>query len=89
MTSLLGSKYQIVTQDGAHVVLDNVPGSSDLAISAPEDSMTSEDLKSSEDAASVSLRGEKTADDYLFQIYVGSLTVVGLFVLFRMIRKSR
>jgi hypothetical protein len=32
---------------------------------------------------------EKTTDDYLFQFYLGSLTVVGLFVLFRMIQKSR
>ena len=31
---------------------------------------------------------EKTTDDYLFQFYLGSLTVVGLFVLFRMIQKS-
>ena len=32
---------------------------------------------------------EKTTDDYMFQFYLGSLTVVGLFVLFRMIQKSR
>ena len=31
---------------------------------------------------------EKTTDDYIFQFYLGSLTVVGLFVLFRMIQKS-
>ncbi len=32
---------------------------------------------------------EKTTDDYLFQVYLGSLTVVGLFILFRMIQKSK
>jgi len=32
---------------------------------------------------------EKTNDDYLFQFYLGSMTVVGLFVLFRMIQKSK
>lgn len=32
---------------------------------------------------------EKTTDDYLFQLYLGSLTVVGLFILFRMIQKSK
>jgi hypothetical protein len=31
---------------------------------------------------------EKTFDDYMFQAYVGSLTIVGLFVLFRFIQKS-
>jgi hypothetical protein len=35
------------------------------------------------------MKTEKTTDDYLFQFYLGSLTVVGLFVLFRMIQKSR
>lgn len=31
---------------------------------------------------------EKSFDDYMFHAYVGSLTIVGLFVLFRFIQKS-
>lgn len=31
---------------------------------------------------------EKNGDDYLFQFYMGSLTVVGLFILFRFIQKT-
>jgi hypothetical protein len=31
---------------------------------------------------------EKTSDDYLYQFYLGSITVVGLFILFRFIQKS-
>ena len=31
---------------------------------------------------------EKTTDDYVFQFYLGSLTVVGLFILFRFIQKT-
>ena len=37
----------------------------------------------------LSTQPEKTNDDYLFQFYLGSMTVVGLFVLFRMIQKSK
>ena len=31
---------------------------------------------------------EKTTDDYVFQFYMGSLTVVGLLILFRFIQKT-
>jgi len=31
---------------------------------------------------------EKDMDDYVFQFYMGSLTVVGLFILFRFIQKT-
>ena len=82
MTSLLGSNYQIITQDGAPIVLDNNDG-----LAAVERNNLEEN-----DPADPSLRRDvikKTTNDYLFQIYLGSLTVVGLFVLFRMIRKSR
>jgi hypothetical protein len=30
----------------------------------------------------------KDTDDYIFQMYIGSLSVIGLFVLFRLIQKS-
>lgn len=32
---------------------------------------------------------EKTFDDYMFQLFIGSVSVVGLFVLFRIIQKSK
>lgn len=31
---------------------------------------------------------EKSTDEYIFQFYMGSLTVVGLFILFRFIQKT-
>lgn len=37
---------------------------------------------------SIDNRKEKTSDDYLYQFYLGSITVVGLFILFRFIQKS-
>jgi hypothetical protein len=33
-------------------------------------------------------KSTKDTDDYIFQMYIGSLSVVGLFVLFRLIQKS-
>jgi hypothetical protein len=35
-----------------------------------------------------SRENEKTRDDYIYQFYLGSITVVGLFILFRFIQKS-
>lgn len=32
---------------------------------------------------------EKHFDDYMFQFFIGSISVVGLFVLFRIIQKSK
>jgi hypothetical protein len=32
---------------------------------------------------------ENTFDDYMFQFFIGSVSVVGLFVLFRIIQKSK
>ena len=32
---------------------------------------------------------ESTFDDYMFQFFIGSVSVVGLFVLFRIIQKSK
>lgn len=35
------------------------------------------------------IKPTKTFDDYAFQVYTGALTVVGLFIFYRMIQKSR
>ena len=86
MNTVLGSNYQIIT-DGKMppIVLAKLPDE-DLApkksvIDRPE---TTSHMIQKNDAKPV----EKTNDDYLFQFYLGSLTVVGLFALFRMIQKS-
>jgi hypothetical protein len=86
MINLLGEHYQIVTQEGGPIVLENPDGSPDLAIEENNESDDQENFEESPLSLGESVK--KTTEDYLFQIYVGSLTVVGLFVLFRMIRKS-
>ena len=85
MNSLLGSSnYQVVSNGIADpVVLARLPGEE----LAPID--RNESVASQQSENITELKKEKTMDDYVFQFYLGSLTVVGLFVLFRMIQKSR
>ena len=86
MNDILGSKYQIISSGNTDpVVIAKIPGE-DLAPKNDQNNHIEEDKDQFENIKVVS---EKTNDDYLFQLYVGSLTVVGLFVLFRMIQKSR
>ena len=84
MNTVLGSNYQFVT-DGTSdpIVLAKLPDE-DLA---PKNSVIDSEPNLPINTQTKPL--EKTTDDYLFQIYLGSLTVVGLFVLFRMIQKSQ
>ena len=84
MDELLGPKYQIFEINGDHVVL--VKGdNTDLANSKLTQS-TKPDVQLD---TKYSDTPQKTFDDYTFQVYVGSLTIVGLFILFRMIQKNR
>ena len=91
MNDLLGSGYQIINLGKMDpVVLAKLPDE-DLA---PKNTVIyhSNERKpvSSESEPESSLqKPEKTTDDYIFQFYLGSLTVVGLFILFRMIQKSK
>ena len=93
MNGVLGNNYQIFapgTMDP--IVLAKLPDE-DLA---PKNSVTNgnsfaEGNSFSEGKGSVNPVSSlpKTTDDYVFQFYLGSMTVVGLFVLFRMIQKSK
>jgi hypothetical protein len=87
MNSMLGSNYQIVSDGKSEpMVLAKLPDE-DLM---PKNSVMNKSVESSQPIENESAKpAEKTNDDYLFQFYLGSLTVVGLFVLFRMIQKSR
>lgn len=91
MTDILGSNYQILSQRNADlVVLAKLPDE-DLA---PKNSVISdkyehEDVPSQLTHNKPQQKPKKSKDDYLFQVYLGSVTVVGLFILFRMIQKSK
>jgi hypothetical protein len=89
MNDILGSNYQIISQKNADpVVIAKLPDE-DLA---PKNSVVSnEDYKkeTSQPTPTPTKPNKKSKDDYLFQFYLGSLTVVGLFILFRMIQKSK
>ena len=88
MSTILGSNYQVISSGMADpIVLAKLPYE-DLA---PKNSVDHEvtDEPRQQPSSSSQLPQEKTTDDYLFQFYLGSITVVGLFVLFRMIQKSK
>ena len=51
-------------------------------------SIHSDNTKKPEDAKRLPKKHVKDTDDYIFQMYIGSLSVIGLFVLFRLIQKS-
>lgn len=88
MNSVLGKNYHIFTSGSTDpVVLAKLPDE-DLV---PKNSVTESVDVGKEESLPTSQQqpSEKTTDDYLFQFYLGSMTVVGLFVLFRMIQKSK
>jgi len=83
VNTILGQNYQILaTGKTDPIVLAKLPDE-DLA---PKNSVTEKKDAKIEDPAPVP--SDKTTDDYLFQFYLGSMTVVGLFILFRMIQKN-
>jgi hypothetical protein len=84
MNTLLGSNYQILANEQTDlVVLAKLP---DEDLAAKNTSFNGEPPLNNQKQQRH--KKEKTTDDYLFQFYLGSLTVVGLFVLFRMIQKN-
>ena len=88
MNTVLGQNYQIFAPGSTDpVVLAKLPDE-DLA---PKNSVTENVDVGKEEYLPTSQQppSEKTTDDYLFQFYLGSMTVVGLFILFRMIQKSK
>ena len=93
MNDLLGSDYHIVSSEDVDPV---------VIAKLPEENLAKKDdnhpTQQSQDRTIQNVSyphketiqpKEQTIDDYLFHFYIGSLTVVGLFVLFRMIQKSR
>ena len=92
MTTILGPNYQILANGTTDPIILAKLHDEDLApknsvIEREKDQSLSANTSESESASSHI--PEKTTDDYIFQFYLGSLTIVGLFVLFRMIQKSK
>jgi hypothetical protein len=86
MTTILGSNYQVLSSGTTDpIVLAKLPDE-DLA---PKNSVIHDIAEDEMPSPSSQPSPEKTTDDYLFQFYLGSMTVVGLFILFRMIQKSK
>jgi hypothetical protein len=88
MNDILGSTHQIVSIGNSNVVLAKLPDE-DLA---PKNSVIHSSHDESNPVPSLPpprSKPEKTTDDYMFQFYLGSMTVVGLFILFRMVQKSK
>lgn len=83
MTELLGPDYQIIENNGESIALLKTPNDHLAELIEIANESSDEPLPESHE------KEKKTIDDYAFQFYVGSLTVVGLFILFRMIQKSR
>ena len=90
MTTILGPNYQIIANGNNDPIILAKLHDEDLA---PKNSVIESEKESSlSESTSESASShipEKTTDDYIFQFYLGSLTIVGLFVLFRMIQKSK
>ena len=80
MNTVLGQNYHIFTS-----------GSTDPVVLAklPDEDLAPKNSTENVEEEPMSTPSEKTNGDYLFQVYLGSMTVVGLFILFRMIQKSK
>lgn len=87
INSLLGPGYQVLVQGGFPVVVQKSPLENLEAFSEYK-SLEREEPKEREREREEKPQ-PKTMDDRIFQFYVGSLSVVGLFILFRLIQKSK
>lgn len=90
LNSLLGPGYQVLVQGGDPVIVRKEPFEN-LGTS-PEYEFLSDKptlIIPPENKREENAPQEKTFDDRVFQFYIGSLSVVGLFILFRFIQKSR
>jgi len=91
INSLLGPGYQVLVQGGQPFVVEKSPLENLEAFSEYK-SLEREEPKEPEPRKQEEKDEKplpKTMDDRIFQFYVGSLSVVGLFILFRLIQKSR
>ena len=88
MNNLLGSNYQVIANEMTDpIVLAKLPNEDLAPKNASIHNKTQSEITSQPPEQTID--SEKTSEDHLFQFYLGSLTVVGVFILFRMIQKSR
>ena len=83
MNEILGSHQQIVPIGNNKLPDEDLAPKNSVILSSEKKEIEMEDDDSLPSVP------EKTTDDYMFQFYLGSMTVVGLFILFRMIQKSK
>jgi len=90
LNSLLGPGYQVLVQGGDPVIVRKEPFES-LGASTEYEFVSDKPtlIIPPEETREENAPREKTFDDRVFQFYVGSLSVVGLFILFRFMQKSR
>ena len=94
MTELLGSSYDIITSDNEPIVLSAGSGirpsafeQEDLTNAMVDTGIAKYDGKQNKQENGE--RPEKSFDDYVFQVYIGSLTVIGLYAFFRLMNQTR
>ena len=87
MGDLLGANYDILTSGTESIVVLNSHLDESDYTNALID-YSGDDLEISSNQKTYH-RPSKKFDDYVFQFYVGSLTVVGLFAFFRMLQKNK
>ena len=86
INSLLGPGYQVLIQGGNPVVVEKEPLENLASLSEYDfDYSPTEEKKVPE----YQRPQQKGFDDHVFQFYIGSLSVVGLFMLFRIMQKSK
>jgi hypothetical protein len=73
-------------------IMDNTPAtlyeSSTIPSKKPSFIIPTRETTSNKSSETLSKKHVKDTNDYIFQLYVGSLSIVGLFILFRLIQKS-
>lgn len=87
INSLLGPGYQVLMQGGVPVVVEKEPFED---LGAPLSLQPNpEEEREESTSQQMDLREDKTFDDRVFQFYIGCLSVVGLFALFRLLKKNQ
>jgi hypothetical protein len=82
-----GKEFAAVPYDSEHGHLSNISGvDGESRFYAPKSKSTHSNPECREPVKSKAI--QKDTDDYIFHFYIGSLTVVGLLILFRVIQKA-
>jgi hypothetical protein len=85
INSLLGPGYSVLMDGGKPIIIEREMFS-DLGALRHQEYVREVPKKREEEAPKPR---EMNMDDYVFKFYVGSLTVVGLFCLYRILEKNR